>query len=423
MLFRSINFVDDGFAVRRGDVLVQDGKIASAGRKIESYDGPVYDGAGKLLIPGLVNSHCHVPMTLLRGYGDGLPLQEWLFGRVFPFEDTMRDEDAYFGAMLGIAEMLACGVTSFTELYMFPDSICRAVTESGIKCSYSRSIVEPGEGPLRDSARFREAAAAHDRYDGANGGRLRVRFDLHAEYTSSESTIRQLADFARERRTPLRVHLSETAREHEECRQRHGRTPARFLDECGFFAVPGALAAHCVHLEDGDFAVLREREAGVAHCPSSNLKLGSGIADIPRMREEGIRIGIGTDGASSNNNLNMMEELHIAAILHGSVPAAEILRMATRNGALLQGRTDSGLIREGFCADLAVVDFNRPHLQPVHDMLSSLVYSAQGSDVVLTMADGEILYRDGQFARIEPSYIQKKCAQSVAGILTRLGSE
>ncbi len=400
MLFKGICYIDENFNAAYGNILVEDGKIVKISEEYpEGYEGEVYDGEGKVLIPGLVNAHCHVAMTLMRGYGDGLPLEEWLFTKIFPFEDKMDDEAAYAGSMVGISEMLAGGVTSFTDMYMFPEGICKAVIESGIKCNYGRSIADMSESELTQTARFKEALETKGKYDGAAGGRLKVEFDLHSVYTSSDKVMRRFAEYIKEKGERIRVHMAETETEVRNCKEKYGKSPVKYFNDIGLFDT-GCLAAHCVHLEEEDYEIMAEKKVGAAHCPSSNLKLKSGIADIKRLKDAGITVGIGTDGASSNNNLNMFEEMHIAALLSG-VSAAEILKMATRNGALLQGRENCGLIKEGYAADLAVVDFDRAHLRPINDVVSSLVYSAQASDVVMTMVDGEILYKDGEYKYID----------------------
>jgi len=407
MLFKDICYVDENFNTSYGNILIENGKIAKISKEFSAdYSGEIYDGAGKVLIPGLINAHCHVAMTLLRGYGDGLPLEEWLFTKIFPFEDKMDDESAYAGSMVGISEMLAGGITSFTDMYMFSEGICKAVVESGIKCNYGRSIADMSESELTETARFKEALSAKEKYDGALGGRVRVEFDLHSVYTSSDKVMRRFAEYVKENGERIRVHMSETETEVGNCKAKYGKSPVKYFNDIGLFDT-GCLAAHCVHLDDEDCRIMAEKKVGVAHCPSSNLKLKSGVADIKRLKEYGITVGIGTDGASSNNNLNMFEEMHLAALLSG-LPATEILRMATRNGALLQGRENCGLIKEGYAADLVVVDFDRAHLRPINDVVSSLVYSAQASDVVLTMVDGEVLYKEGKYKYIDIENVLKR---------------
>jgi 5-methylthioadenosine/S-adenosylhomocysteine deaminase len=342
-------------------------------------------------------------MTLLRGYGEGLPLDRWLTERVYPFEGRLTAEDVYWGTLVGVAEMLRSGVTSFTDMYDFCDSICRSVELSGIKANISRGLVSLDGSPLRDSPGFYEAADVIDKWHGAAGGRIVADASIHAEYTSHEGFVRDLADFAKSRGVGVHIHLSETEAEHRDCIARHGVTPAGYFQKMGILN-SRTLAAHCVFATERDIAILHEHGATAAHCPSSNLKLGSGIAPVPKMLAAGLNVAIGTDGASSNNNLNMLEELHLTGLIHKGfsrdaalLPPAELLRMATVNGARAQGRGDTGAIRAGYKADLAVLDLDRPHLVPAHDILSNVVFAAQGSDVVMTVVDGKILSRDGEF--------------------------
>ena len=433
MLFENIDIIDENFELKRNKyVLVKDGRIASISESApEIYEGRRYDGAGKLLMPGLVNTHSHLPMTLTRGYGDGLTLQSWLFDRIFPFEDRMTDEDAFWGALLGIAEMLAGGVTSVSDMYMFGDSVCKAAELAGIKCNFARCISSFDDRPLGELKSFGQALDIMKAHDGANGGRIRAELSLHAEYTSCDGVITQFADYVRSHDIRVSTHISETKHEHEECKRRHGgMTPVQYFESKGLFDNGKAFAAHCVWIEPEDREILARRGAAVAHCPSSNMKLGSGLADVKAMLDAGITVGVGTDGAGSNNNLDMFEEMHLAALtasaknLDAAATAPkEILRMATRNGALMQGREDCGLIKPGFRADLAVIDLQKAHLCPQNDVVSSLVYSAGAQDVALTMVDGEVVYENGRFAHIDAGEAMSQAEKAVCGIKSRLAGE
>lgn len=403
MLFENIAYVDENFCVKTGFVGVSGGYIGYVGAdKPSAGYGERVDGRARVLIPGLVNAHCHVPMTLLRGYGEGLPLDRWLNERVFPFEAELTGEDVYLGSLVGIAELLASGCTSFSDMYDHCEEIAEAVKISGIRANLSRAVLGFGDVPLSENARHAEAEALIKKWHGASGDRIRVDYAIHAEYTSNERTVREAADFAGSANVGVQVHLSETKSEHDGCVGRRGRTPARYFADCGLFDVR-ATAAHAVWVTDGDMDILREYGVTVSHNPTSNLKLASGIARVPEMRRRGVKLALGTDGASSNNNLNMLEELHIASILHRGtsldpefLPPGEALEIATRSGALSQGREDCGLIKEGYRADLAVVSLAKPHMLPVHGLISDIVYSAQSSDVEMTVVGGETVYRDGK---------------------------
>ena len=430
MLFENITYLaPDGRAVPNAYVGVRGNTIAYLAQTPPGEDfGERYDGSGKLLIPGFYNTHCHVPMTLLRGYGEGLSLQDWLFTRIFPFEERLTGEDVYWGSLLGIAEMLRTGTASFSDMYFFSDHIARAVLESGIKCNLARGITYNGDDAdyLSQPAR-QQSIALFEQYNGAGEGRLLVEFAVHAEYTCSELCLRDYAELAAKYNTGLQLHLSETHTEHRQCKEsRGGRTPARVMADCGVFDVR-ALAAHCVHLEEEDIALLAEKGVGVAHNPSSNLKLGSGVAPVRRMLDAGITVGLGTDGAASNNTLNMLKEAQLGLMMQcgaaqnsKELAPAEMLKMATASGAQIQGRTGCGSIAQGNRADLVVLDFDRPHIVPVHDPLAALMFSAAGSDVALNMVDGQVLYRDGRFTTIDIRRVMDEVSRRAAAIASQL---
>lgn len=412
MLFQDIALMgEDGLTREHMDVRIE-GPFIQSIRPHEAADSssppapPVYDGRGKLLIPGFFNNHAHIPMTLTRGYGEGLPLYDWLYTRIFPFEALLTEEDMYWGALLGIAEMLSGGTVSFTDMYMRIQGIYRAVLETGIKASLSNGLTGDARTRLEETAWYRETEALiRDAKD--SDGLVIANASLHAEYTSEPPLVTQLVDYAKDRQLPMHVHLSETEGEHEDCKKKHGKTPAAYLHDLGLFDLP-TTAAHAVHIEGEDFELLADKGVTLAHCPSSNLKIGSGLAQVKAWRDRGIRISIGTDGAGTNNNLDMIEEVTLASYLAKGqhrdpllFSTGELLTFSTRNGALAQGRADTGLLREGFRADLAVVDMSKPRFQPLYDYGTALFTNANASDVVLTMVDGRVLYEDGEFKTLD----------------------
>ena len=410
-LFRNIAVVGEDYSVLDGmNIVVENGRIVSIGPTApEQFSGEIYDGRGKVAMPGFFNTHSHVPMTLIRGYGEGLSLHEWLFGRMIPFEALLDDEDCYWGSMLGIAEMLASGTVSFSDMYMHTPGIARAVIESGIKANLShgystRSETERfADSPACAGTRFLMGAAKEDA-----GGRLVADASVHAEYTFGEGRIAaEIADFCVAKGLRMQVHISETKQEHDACVSKRGMTPTRFFDSFGLFRVP-TTAAHCVWLDEGDFGILAERGVTVAHCPSSNMKLGSGVAPVAKMIEKGISVSIGTDGAASNNNLNALEEANLAALIQKGTTGnplilgpRDLLKLACRNGALAQGRKDCGAIAVGNRADIVVYNLESAHLQPVYDILSNILFASRASDIVLTMIDGRVLYEDGEYTTID----------------------
>ena len=412
MLFQDIALMgEDGLTREHMDVRIE-GPFIQSIRPHEAADSsspptpPVYDGRGKLLIPGFFNNHAHIPMTLTRGYGEGLPLYDWLYTRIFPFEALLTEEDMYWGALLGIAEMLSGGTVSFTDMYMRIQGIYRAVLETGIKASLSNGLTGDARTRLEETAWYRETETLiRDAKD--SNGLVIANASLHAEYTSEPQLVTQLVDYAKDRQLPMHVHLSETEGEHENCKKKHGKTPAAYLHDLGLFDLP-TTAAHAVHIEGEDYQLLADKGVALAHCPSSNLKIGSGLAQVKAWRDRGIRVTIGTDGAGTNNNLDMIEEVTLASYLAKGqhrdpllFSTGELLTFSTRNGALAQGRADTGLLREGFRADLAVVDMSKPRFQPLYDYGTALFTNANASDVVLTMVDGQVLYEGGEFKTLD----------------------
>lgn len=369
----------------------------------------VIDGKGNLLIPGFFNTHCHAAMTLFRGYGEDLPLDKWLHEKIFPAEDRLTERAVRAGTMLAIAEMLAGGTVSFSDMYMFEDIVAQTVLETGIKANLSRSIVsfDENEKPTT-SSRFLEGIHLVRDFHGADDGRILVDMSLHAEYTNTERMSRAVADYARENHLRVQVHISETEDEHEACKmRRNGRTPIAFFADCGLLGSP-VNAAHCVWVSEEDMKIMHEKGVYAIHNPVSNLKLASGIMPMGRMLSHGVHVALGTDGAASNNNLDLFREMKTAAILHKGAErnatvtnAHGIFEIATLGGALAQGREDCGRIEVGKRADLVLVDTDTVHNIPSYGGETTLAYSADASDVRMTMVDGKVLYENGEYQTID----------------------
>ncbi len=423
MLITSVDIIRaDGTAQKDMSVAVKGGRFAYIGKDIPPGEWEeVIDGGGNILIPGLVNSHTHVPMTLMRGYGDDMPLESWLFDRIFPFEDKLSAEDVYWGSLLGIAEMLSSGTTSFSDMYFHCGSIAKAALESGIKCNIGRGV-----SCFDDTKRFidlpayAEMAELVGEFHKQGDGRILIDAAPHSEYTTRPDILADVADFAAANSLRVQVHLSETSKEHLECVGRHGKTPAQVMKDSGLFEIP-VTAAHCVWLTDSDIELLAANGVTVAHCPQSNLKLASGVARVAQMKNAGVKVAIGTDSAASNNNLDIFEEIRTASLLAKGVsldpcalPAHEVFYMATKAGAAAQGREDCGDIAEGYRADFVMVNSKRISMTPGHNLLSNIVYAASGADVEMTVVDGRVLYRGGEFLTIDIErvlYQVKRCVQ------------
>ncbi len=398
--------------------IIDNGYIAIAGDKI-SYVGEtmpndfvtqvIIDGKNRLVMPGLVNAHTHTPMTLLRSYADDLPLEKWLFEKVFPVEDKLDAEDVYWAAMLSIMEMLSSGITCFADMYFFMDDIARAIEDSGMRAHISRGLqcFHTGFDTSRDKRLIENERLFID-WDGKAGGRIKVGFGPHSVYTCVPDYIEACVELAEKYGSGIHIHLSETQKEKEDCIKTYGKTPVRHLYDLGVFKL-NTIAAHCVHVTDEDIDILKESGVNVIYNPGSNLKLGSGIAPIEKMLSRGINVAIGTDGASSNNNLNMFEEMHLASILSKganlnpeSVKPIEVLKMATLNGIkALNSWQSIGEIKPGMKADIIAVNTNKPHFYPLHNDIANLVYSAQASDVEFVMVDGNILMENGEYRTID----------------------
>ena len=378
------------------------------------------DMRGRLLMPGLVNCHSHIAMTLMRGVGSGLPLQDWLFKAIFPIEDRLVREDIAAASRFALLEMIAGGTTSFSDMYFFPEETVWAVEEAGIKANLNRCVQCFDENQtVEQNTQIPESLALFEKYHGAADGRIRIDFSIHAEYTCKSHIVRAYSSLCRERGGRMHIHLSETAREQRECVERYGKTPAEWFESLGTFDSPTA-AAHCVFVTESDMDILKAHGVSVAHNPTSNLKLGSGFAPIRRMMDKGINVTLGTDGTASNNNLNMFEEMHLAEIIHDGyhhdpthIAAGEVLDMATVNGAKLQGRGDTGVLEVGKRADIIAIDLSRPHLYPNFDTAALITCSAQASDVCMTMVDGRTLYENGEFKTLDAERVRADMERAV----------
>ena len=429
MLFKNITVIDENFDVRSNMYVGVRGKYIEYVSDVmpDADYGEVYDGAGRVMLPGFVNSHSHSAMSLMRGYGENMALSDWLNKKIFPFEDKLTGEAVYWASLLAMAESVRFGIVSSTDMYYFCDQVAEAVIESGAKANISRAITHFSDDDIWGTDRFIEAVTFYRDYNGAADGRIRSDMSIHAEYTTTPAAVEQLAEYTCEIGANMHIHLSETKSEHEECRQRHnGMSPAQYFNSLGAFDTP-CVAAHCVWIEGEDYDILKDKGVTVAVNPVSNLKLASGVCDVAKLLDKGINVAIGTDSVASNNSLNFMEEMKFFALAAKGftgnpavVSPKEALRAATLAGAKAQGRENTGLIREGFRADIVVIDTDKPYMYPVHNILNNIVYSASGSDVVLTMCDGKVLYRDGEYMTIDIEktvFEAQRCTKNILSCL------
>lgn len=405
-------------------VAVEGTKITSVGtvRPEGDFDQTI-DASGHVLMPGLVNAHTHIPMTLLRGYGGGCDLETWLHQYIFPVEEKLDDRAVRAGVQLGLAELISSGVTTIADMYMFCDTIAEEVVSAGISANIARgmTLFEDNFDP-KQHAGFLDMQQLASKWHGFGDGQILIDACIHGEYTSRPALWEAVSDFARANQLGMHVHVSETKAEHEACIKRYGKTPIQVLGDYGLWE-NRAIAAHCVWTTQDDWAIMKEKGVTAVYNPVSNLKLGSGIAPISDMKKAGVRIALGTDGVASNNNHDLFEEMKFAATLQSGIshdPMAmlpmDVLRMATADGATALGRK-TGQIAPGMTADLILVDFTRPHLTPCHSVADHLVYSARGSDVVMNMARGKIIYQDGAFLTLDLEQTRREVTQYALPLL------
>ncbi|NLJ94767.1 MAG: amidohydrolase [Clostridiaceae bacterium] len=414
ILFKNIDYLNEDFEwIKNVNIIIKDNKIDQIIDDVEKIDlskcDSIIEGKNKLVIPGMFNMHSHVPMTLLRGYGEGLNLQDWLYTRIFPFEDTLTAEEVYYGALLGISEFLSSGTVSFSDMYMRLQGLIQAVDESGIKANLTNAAV--GMKPdLRytDDPSYQEEKYLLDFIKSNPETTVRADAGIHAEYTSTPQLVEQVIQFAKENNLMLQIHISETEKEHLECQERqNGMTPVEYFDSLGAFEQK-CILAHCIYTTDNDLDILKDKGAVLVHNPASNFKLGSGFANIRKWLDNGNHVCLGTDGAASNNDLDIFQEMRLAALLSNglhrdanSITPVEMLKITSINGALAQNRLTSGYIKEGFDADLLVIDLDTPNMQPIYDLPTNLVYSLNQKNIYLTMVNGKILYQENEFKTID----------------------
>ena len=401
---------------------VTDGRISYLSRKApQEQPKKIINGEGMVLMPGLINCHTHLAMSPLRGYADDVELSTWLNDYIFPREDRLDGRCVKAATLLSLAECLRFGTTSVSDMYYFCDEIAGAVAQSGIKANLSRAVTFFGEDfDFEKDHRCQEMVALKEKWHNFDNGRIRVEASIHGEYTSDYRVWDAVSEYAISEGIGMHVHLSETKAEHESCKERCGLTPAQVLDCHHVFDVP-AVAAHCVWLEPEDMRLLAKRKVSAVHNPSSNLKLASGCARVEDMIKAGMNVALGTDSSASNNNLDMFKEIRAATLMAKGVsldpralPAQAALMMATVCGARAQHReAECGMIKLGMDADLILLDFTQPHLMPCHNVLSHLAYAVGGSDVVMTMVRGEILYAAGKYLTIDLDAVVKELAEYV----------
>lgn len=402
-----------GPVIAKGVIAINDDRLHYVGRADGLPAGwqadTVIEAGDMVALPGLVNAHTHAAMTLLRSYADDLPLKQWLEEKIWPREDRLEREDIYWGSKLALLEMIRSGTTTFADMYFHMDAVAEAVVEAGLRASLCQGLIG-----LQDTSNKRLEAGISmvKEWHGAGEGRITTMLGPHAPNTCTPEYLTRVAETAAGLGVGLHIHLAETRGEVEDVKARYGATPVALVNKLGLLDL-SVLAAHCVHLTTEEIAILAEKKVGVAHCPESNLKLASGVAPVKEMLAAGVNVAIGTDGASSNNNLDMVAETRTAALLAKGitgdptvVPAHQALVMATLNGARALGlEKEIGTLEAGKKADLILVDMHQAHLMPPNDVEANLVYAARGSDVDTVIVNGKILMAGGEVKTLDAEEI------------------
>ena len=408
--------------LKRKSIYIEDGRIIEVGEaRVEAEER--IDCRGKAVAPGFINAHTHLSMTLFRGYSDDLPLKEWLEEKIWPLERKLTGEICYWGALLGCLEMIRTGTTCFLDMYFFVKDVARAVKEAGLRAFLSHAIIEAlgeeGLGAVKETLSFVKELG---------DPKINLAVSPHSPYTCSEETLIKAKEAAEREGLVLHTHLAETRWEQSLFQKKFGEGEVEYLNRIGFLC-PNLVAAHAVWLSRREVKILGERRVKVVHCPVSNLKLaGGGVAPLPEMFEEGVKVSLGTDGAASNNCLDMFDTMKACALIHKFhrwdptvMPAQKALDLATLGGAeALNLRGEVGSIEEGKRADLIVVDLKAPNLRPIHGkdtVISNIVYSANGGNVDSTIVDGKILMKNKRFASLDPGAVYEG-AERAAEALT-----
>ncbi len=415
-------------SVEMVDVLVDrdGGTIVAVGTDVDGIDDATetLDVDGCVVLPGLINAHTHVSMTLLRGYADDKPLDAWLREDVWPVETELTPADVEIGAELGIVEMIRSGTTAFADMYFAEDRVADVVDRAGVRALLGQGVVTVGKDEADAREDLERSVAVATELEGAADGRIRTAVMPHSLTTVAEEYLREGIELAAGVDAPIHLHANETTDEVEPIVDEHGKRPLEYAADLGALGAENFFA-HGVHLDATEIDLLAESGTSIVHCPASNMKLASGMAPVQRLRDAGVTVALGTDGAASNNDLDMFDEMRDAAMIGklaandaAAVPAAAVLEMATAAGADALG-LPGGRIAEGAAADLAVVDLDAPHLTPVHDVVSHLAYAARGSDVRHTICDGRILMRDREVTTLDVDAVMRRAADAAADLVAR----
>ncbi|MCS1351456.1 amidohydrolase [Mechercharimyces sp. CAU 1602] len=412
----------------QGDIFIENEEIVAISRgsyKPIPLHTTLIDATGMIALPGLINTHQHSPMSLFRSYNDDLRLMDWLRQKILPAEARMTEEDIYYGSLLGIAEMIRSGTTTFADMYIHMDQVAAAASLSGIRASLTRGLVFNND--LQSEKRLQEGLELIHHWSGKADGRITTMLGPHAPYTCDPTSLKRVMQYATDLDVAIHIHLAETLEESEWMQHRYKRSSTQYLHQLGMLdGTHHLLLAHCVHVNENEIPLLTKIKGGIAHNPMSNLKLGCGFAPITHFREQHITVALGTDGAGSASSLDLFKEMKIAAGLQKAqasdplaVSAFDILSMATVNGARVLGLEHQiGKLETGKKADLILINLNQPHLTPQHDLYSLLAYAATGADVDTSIVNGQILMRGRKLQTIDEEGLLQEVQERAQRLVT-----
>ena len=403
--------------IEQGDIVLKGSIIQYAGSSKnwkENFDRTI-DASNHIVIPGFVNAHTHLAMTLMRGIADDLPLKTWLDEIIFPIESKLSKDDVYYGTLLALVESIRTGTTTITDFYFYEEEAYKAIKESGMRANIGFSYASK---PHMDNLILNRARNFFEKYNNGEDGRIMVSLAPHSPYTCDLKLLKETGALAQKLKASVQIHLHETKKEVEDYRKKYGKTPIEKLEEIGFFNAK-VNAAHCVWMSENDIKILKENNVGITINPQSNLKLGSGIPDIARLIDNDITVSVGTDGAASNNNLAIIEDIRLASLLAKGVSlnpselnAFQTLRLATVNGAKNLGFNDVGLIKEGYKGDLILIDTSKANLMPLTDPHSLVAYSMYPEDVDTVIINGKIVMENKKILTIDEGFVKEKFKES-----------
>lgn len=406
----------DGAFIDSGTVVVDKGLITFVGKDTKEKADKVIDARGCAVMPGLVNAHTHVAMTLFRGYADGLSYCEWI-KKIQSAEMKLTPEDVRAGANLGVLEMLRSGTTTFADMYFHEDEVAQVVQDSGMRAALGYGMIEGLNEDVETKLDSREEFAK--KWNGAADGRITTMYAPHSSVSCSKEFLIKVRELVERDSSRVHIHVLETEDELKTMKERYGMCSINHLNGIGLFG-SGVLAAHCIWLSDGDIDILKDKDVNVVHCPSSNMALGAGTAPVPQMLEKGVNVALGTDGAASGGSLDMWKEMRCASLLHRlkyaqTMPSYTVLKMATTNGARALG-INVGVLAPGKLADIIVVDIKKPQFMSQHPV-SALVHGVSGCDVRTTIVNGKVLMEDRKVDGLDEEKIIRDAGDAIRNII------